>query len=194
MSHPRPHTKGPRGGRRPANLGGPTLTARLREVQERGEAPCFLAVDELHYGQNVAALLRIADAGGVHGLILPPSRSHPGLTRPVRQLAGGAAGRVPILREGLMSALTNLRRAGVLVVGADEHAEQSYDDVDATGATVFVLGGEDKGVTDAVRRKCDMLVRLPLRGHVPSLNVAATAAVLVFERVRRMRLDAQESA
>lgn len=172
--------------------GGQTLIDRVREVEASGETPCFLAVDELHYGQNVATLLRIADAGGLHGLILPPSRSHPGLTRPVRAQAGRAAGRVPLLREGLMSALSSLRRAGILVVGAHEHAEQTFDEVDASGATVFVLGGEDKGLTEAVRKKCDVLVRLPLRGHVPSLNVAATAAVLVFERLRRERVAAAE--
>lgn len=173
--------------RPPARSTGPTLVARLAELHESGETPCFLAVDELHYGQNLAALLRLADAGGVHGLVLPPSRSHPGPNRAVRRLAGEACDRIPLHREGLQSALTTLRRDGVLVVGAAEDGAAPFDGVDLTGPTAFVLGGEDKGLSPAVRKKCDVLVRLPMAGHVPSLNVAATAAVLVFERLRQRR-------
>jgi 23S rRNA (guanosine2251-2'-O)-methyltransferase len=180
--------------RPPARSGGPTLAARLGELAASGATPCFLAVDELHYGQNLAALLRLADAGQVHGLVLPPSRSHPGANRTVRRMAGAACDRVPIHREGLMSALTTLRRAGVLVVGAAEDGSALFDEVDYAGATAFVLGGEDKGVSSAVRKKCDVLVRLPMTGRVPSLNVAATAAVLVFERLRQQRAAAAPAA
>lgn len=176
--------------RRGARSTGPTLAARLEEVWEAGETPFFLAVDELHHGQNLGTLLRVADAAGVHGIVLPPARSHPGPNRAVRQLAGAACDRIPLHREGLQSALSTLRRAGVLVVGAAEQATEDFDAVDYTLATAFVLGGEDKGLSDAVRRKCDVLVRLPMHGHVPSLNVAATASVLAFERLRQLRAEA----
>lgn len=173
--------------RRPVINSGPTLNERLDEVFEARDVPFFLAVDELHHGQNLATLLRVADAGGVHGIVLPPARSHPGPTRPVRQMAGAACDRVPLHREGLQSALTTLRRAGVLVVGAAEDGDKLFDELDYRYATAFVLGGEDKGLSPAVRKKCDVLVRLPMHGHVPSLNVAATASVLVFERMRQIR-------
>ena len=181
-----------RGRGRTSPGGGPTLRARLDEVVAAGESPCFLAVDELHYGQNLASLLMTADAAGVHGIVLPPARSL-SVTSAVRRLAGLAADRVPLLREGLMSALTTLRRSGVLVVGASEHATETFDVVDYVSATVFVLGGEDKGLSPAVQKKCHVLVGLPMHGRVPSLNVAATGAVLAFERLRQIRRSGQEA-
>ncbi len=167
---------------------GVSLAERLRELEEQGLADaCFIAVDELHYGQNLATLLRIGAAAGVHGIILPPSRSHPGLTPAVERMAGDVAREVPIVRQGLMAALTNLRRAGYLVIGAWEHGPLPFDGVDYTGRVAFVLGGEDKGLTPAVQKKCDALVSLPMQGPVPSLNVAATASVLVLERLRQLQ-------
>lgn len=167
-----------------------SAAALLDQLESDGVTPCVMAVDELHYEQNLANLLRLADATGIHALVLPPSRSVKGITPAVRSLAGPAADRIPIVREGLMSALTTMRRRGLLVIGATESGSELYDAIDYTGATAFVLGGEDKGVTAAVERKCDALVRLPLHGHVSSLNVAATAAVLAFERRRQMELAA----
>ncbi len=183
-----------KGRRRKTAGGGPTVAKRLRELEGRGvENICFVAVDELHYGQNLATLLRIGAVAGLHGIILPPNRSHPGLTPAVESMAGSAAHKVPIVRQGLMSALTTLRRAGFLVIGAWEHAPALFDEVDYGGRVAIVLGGEDKGVTEAVQKKCDGLVRLPMSGPVPSLNVAATASVLVFERLRQLHLAARVS-
>ena len=174
-----------RGGRGALSRG-PTLAAWLSAVGSEGARAALLAVDELHYGQNLAALLRIADAGGVGGVVLPPARSHPGLTPAVRDLAGAAAVRVPLIRQGLFASLAQLRRAGYLIVGACEDAPKAFHEVDYTVAPVaFVLGGEDKGLSSALRAKCEELVSLPMRGQVPSLNVAATAAVLVYERLRQ---------
>ena len=167
---------------------GPTLATRIEEMRAAGRESAFLALDELHYGQNLAALLQIAAAGGVDGIVLPPARSHPGVTPTVRRLAGAAADLTPLHRQGLMASLAQFRRAGYLIVGAWEGAERDYHELDYTIApVVFALGGEDKGLTKSVRSRCEELVRLPMRGAVPSLNVAATAAVLVFERLRQLR-------
>jgi 23S rRNA (guanosine2251-2'-O)-methyltransferase len=111
----------------------------------------------------------------------------------VWRISAGASEYIPVVRESTMSALKVLRRAGVLVVGADEDATQSFDEVDLCGPVALVMGGEHKGVSAAVRDRCDHLVSLPMRGRIPSLNVSVAAALMIYEKVRQERLRARES-
>ena len=169
----------------------PQPTVRLKEtlagILGQDERPAFLLLlDQVQYEQNLGAILRTADAAGVHAVILP--RSHAAVVSPlVRRISAGASEHLPVLHESPMNALKHLRRAGLLVVGADEHSPTPFDRVDLTGPLVLVLGGEHKGLSKAVRKRCDLLVSLPMRGRIPSLNVSVAAALLMYEKVRQER-------
>ena len=128
---------------------------------------------------------RSALGAGVHGVIVPVRRGK-GLTAVVQRVAMGGAEEVPLIREGLSSALATLKRAGIRVVGADMDGEPCWD-VSMTGSLALVLGGEDKGLSPTLRERCDAIARVPIGGDLDSLNVSVTAAVLMFEKVRQDR-------
>ncbi len=166
-------------------LPGWTVAARLDAVLEAGAHPFFVLVDEVHYEHNLGAVLRSALGAGVHGVVVPVRRGK-GLTAVVQRVAMGAAEEVPLIREGLSSALATLRRAGVRVVGADMDGEPCWD-VPMTGPLALVFGGEDKGLSPTLRDRCDAIARVPTEGDLESLNVSVSAAVLMFEKVRQDR-------
>ena len=145
--------------------------------------PFLVLVDEVQYEHNLGAILRSALGAGVDAVIIPVQRGK-GLTPVVQRVSMGGAEAVPIIREGISSALATIRRAGIPVVGADMDGVAPWS-VRLTGPLAVVLGGEDKGLTDPVRKRCDHIVGVPLRGELESLNVSVTAALLFFERVRQ---------
>lgn len=147
--------------------------------------PCFVLVDEVQYEHNLGAILRSALGAGVSAVIVPVQRGK-GLSPVVQRVSMGGAEAVPLIREGISSALAQLQRAGFRIVGADMDGQAPWD-LPLSGATAFVLGGEDKGLTDPVRKRCHHIAGVPLSGGLESLNVSVTAAVLLFERVRQMR-------
>lgn len=151
-----------------------------------GRAPFLLAVDGITDPHNLGALLRTAECAGATGAVLPRHRAvH--VTPAVAKAAAGAIEHLPMaVVAGLPGALTELRRAGVWTVGLDPAAEQSLFDV-ALGAApmAVVLGAEGGGLSRLARQRCDVAVRIPQRGSLPSLNVAAAGAVAFFELARR---------
>ncbi len=156
---------------------------RVKDVLEAHAEPFVVLVDEVQYEHNLGAILRSALGAGVDAVVVPVQRGK-GLTPVVHRVSMGGAEAVPLVREGISSALADLKRAGVTIVGADMDGVPPWE-VDLTGPVAIVLGGEDKGLTDPVRKRCDHIVGVPLAGNLESLNVSVTAAILLFERVRQ---------
>jgi 23S rRNA (guanosine2251-2'-O)-methyltransferase len=170
-----------------------TVQSTLDELQESGATPFLLLVDQVQYEQNLGAILRTAEAAGVQAVIVP--KSHNALLTPVvRRISAGASEHLPLVRESPMAALAAMRRAGLRIVGADEHAPAGFDEADLTGPIALVLGGEHKGLSEPVRARCDLLVSVPMRGRTPSLNVSVAAALLLYERVRQERAQQRRRA
>jgi len=151
----------------------------------RGEAPFFLALDQVQDPRNLGAVLRTAEATGVHGVVVPKHHAA-GLTGAAAKSAMGAAELVPVAREtNLVHALETLKKEGVWTVGAAPSGGKAPWEMDLTGPLCLVLGGEGEGLRPLVARTCDFLVSLPMRGRLSSLNVSAAAAVLCYEVVRQ---------
>jgi len=165
-----------------------TVQQLLDELFERGELPFLALVDEVQYEHNLGAVMRSAMGAGVHGVIVPVRRGK-GLSPVVQRVAMGAGEVVPLVREGLSSALATLRRAGVRIVGADMDGTPVWD-LPLTGAVAFVIGGEDKGLSATLRKRCDAVAAVPLEGELDSLNLSVTAALMFFEKVRQERGEA----
>ena len=150
------------------------------------EPGLILALDGVQDPGNTGSLLRSADGAGVHGVILPRHRAA-GVTPAVIRASAGAAEHLPIAQEAnLTRALEWLKRAGYWAIGLDQDGVRPYDEVDAARPLVVVVGGEGKGLTRLVREACDETLRLPMRGHVASLNAAVAGAILLYE-IRRRR-------
>jgi 23S rRNA (guanosine2251-2'-O)-methyltransferase len=149
-----------------------------------GPEPLLVALDEVQDPQNVGAICRTAEAAGATGLVLPERRAAH-ITPAVAKASAGAVEHLPIaIVRNLADALGEARERGCWIYGAAAGARTSYDAVDWRGGVVLVLGAEGRGLRPRVASSCDELVSLPLRGRIESLNVSATAAVLLYAVVQ----------
>ena len=157
----------------------------IAAARERGEDPLLLLLDGIEDPQNLGALLRTADAAGVHGILLPRRHSVP-LTETVARVSAGALAYVPVARIGnIAQTMRALKEQGFWIAGADMAGEEMYDRANLTGALVLVIGSEGRGMSRLTRDLCDFTVRLPMRGKINSLNASAAGAILMYEVLRQ---------
>ena len=147
--------------------------------------PLVLVLDGVTDPHNLGACLRVADGAGAHAVVAP--RDHAvGLNATVAKVASGAAETVPYLMvTNLARALGELKERDIQVVGTSDDAEQTLYDIDLRGPVALVLGAEGPGMRQLTRKTCDVLVRIPMRGAVESLNVSVAAAVCLYEALRQ---------
>ncbi len=139
----------------------------------------LLALDGVEDPHNLGALLRTADGAGVDGVLIPERRSAP-LNGTVAKASAGATEHVRVARvTNLVRALEELKRQNIWIVGLDERGTMDYDEFDFQADVALVLGREGAGLHDLTRRTCDFLLRVPMAGAVPSLNVAGDGAVVM---------------
>jgi 23S rRNA (guanosine2251-2'-O)-methyltransferase len=151
----------------------------------RRENALLVALDQVQDPRNLGAVARSAEVAGAAGLVVPDRRSAE-VSAVACKASAGAVEHLPIARvRNLADWLAEAKQAGFWIWGADAGASQAPWDVDLTGPTVLVLGGEGKGIRPRVASACDGLVAFPQRGRVDSLNVSAAAAALVFEALRQ---------
>ncbi len=164
-----------------------SLEEILEQSDSAGRDPFVVLLNQVQYEQNLGAILRTAACAGVDALVLPTRRGAR-LSPTVQRIAMGGAEEVPVVHEGMMSALANLRRRGVRIYGAEAAGENLYTGADFSGPLALVLGGEDRGLSEAIRSRCDRILALPLAegSDVGSLNVSVAAGLMIFERVRAL--------
>lgn len=166
----------------------------LRAARERSEPPLLLLLDHLQDPQNLGSLLRSAEAGGVHGVVIPGRRAAEVTPAAVRASAGAAEHVRVALVTNLVQTLKSLQAEGVWLAGLEATPEaQLYTQADLSGALGLVVGSEGQGLARLVRETCDFLIRLPLYGQVESLNAAVAGAIALYE-VRRQRADRRQGA
>ncbi len=162
----------------------------LAAAHARGEPPLVVLLDGIEDPQNVGAIIRVAEAAGAHGVILPARRAS-GLTPAVARASAGAIEHLPVaVVTNLTRTLRALKQAGLWVCGADLEGKDLYA-MELTPPLAVVIGSEGRGLSRLVREACDHLVRIPMRGRVTSLNAATAAAVMLFEIGRRQREGAR---
>ena len=154
-------------------------------AKKRGEDPFFILLDELEDPHNLGSILRTADAAGVHGIIIPKRRAV-GLTGIVAKASTGAIEHIPVVRvNNLSQTVEELKKRGVWIAGTDAAESVDYRQMDATLPLAVIIGSEGKGMSRILREKCDFLYRLPMVGHVTSLNASVAASLLMYEVLRK---------
>ena len=171
-----------------AEAGGGTF-ADLEQVLQRpaelGQTPFFLVLDGVQDPGNFGAILRSAEAAGVHGVFIPGDNSC-GLTGTVSKASAGADQYIPVVRVAKLGGLLRrLREEGFVLAGTEVEGSCLYTEVDYRRPAAVIMGAEESGLRPSVRGLCTDLVRLPMRGQVQSLNVSAAAAVILYEVVRQ---------
>ncbi len=152
--------------------------------RRKGEEPFYLIVDGVVDPGNLGAIIRTAEVGGVHGIILQKRRIASGET--VAKASAGAVEYLPVARvSNIKHAMRELREKGVTIYSAEADAEELYWAVDLTIPLALVVGSEGKGVRTTVKRYCDHMVKIPVSGRINSLNVSVATGILVYEAVRQ---------
>lgn len=154
-------------------------------AEKKNEAPFFLLLDEIEDPHNLGSIMRTADAVGAHGIIIPKRRAV-GLTATVAKASTGAIEYIPVVRVTNMArTIDELKERGVWIAGTDAKGKQDYRQFDGTMPIGLVIGSEGKGMGRLIRDKCDFLIRLPMAGHVTSLNASVASALLMYEVYRK---------
>ncbi|HJW21412.1 MAG TPA: 23S rRNA (guanosine(2251)-2'-O)-methyltransferase RlmB [Candidatus Limnocylindrales bacterium] len=160
-----------------------TLDEILARAIQRSEPPLILVLDSLEDPQNVGTLLRTAEAAGAHGVLFPTARQAPLSPAAVKASAGATEHLLLAPQDDLAAALADLHVRGLRVVGGDQEAALTAREADLRGPLAIVVGSEGRGLDATIRRRCDLLVRLPMRGAIGSLNASVAGSILLFEAV-----------
>ena len=157
----------------------------LNIPSKKDEMPFFLVLDGIEDPRNFGAILRVADAAGIHGVVFQ-SRRAAGLTEVVSKASAGASEFVNISEVvNIKHAIEKMRMADINIIGAEADAEQTLWDIDMKRPLTFVVGSEGKGLRPTVKKMCDYLIKIPMKGGVNSLNVSMAAGILVYEALRQ---------
>jgi 23S rRNA (guanosine2251-2'-O)-methyltransferase len=164
------------------------LDSMLALAKTRNEMPFLLLLDHLQDPQNLGTLLRTAEVVGVHGVVIPGRRAAE-ITPAVVNASSGAVEHLHItVVTNLAQSIERLQKQGVWVVGVeDDERSQMYDDTDLDLPLALVLGSEGPGMARLTRERCDFLVKLPMQGHIQSLNVAVAGSVMLYYAVHTRR-------
>ena len=151
---------------------------------ERKETPFLLILDEIEDPHNLGSIMRTADAFGVHGIIIPKRRAV-GLTTAVAKASTGAIEYIPVARvTNLARTVDELKERGLWIAGTDAQGNEDYRSLDGKLPLGLIIGSEGRGMSRLLKEKCDFLYRLPMRGHVTSLNASVAAGLLMYEIFR----------
>lgn len=160
-----------------------TVEEILEYAESRGEKPFIIVLDEVEDPHNLGAIIRTAECAGVHGIIVPKRRSA-SLSYTVGKASAGAVEYMRVARvTNIASLLDDLKKQGIWVYGADMNGEE-YSKCDFSGACAIVIGNEGTGISRLVREKCDVIVSLPMKGKINSLNASVAAGILMYAAMK----------
>jgi len=160
----------------------------LGQWRASGESGLIVVLDGVQDPHNLGALIRSAACAGAHGVVIPRDRAV-GVTAVVEKTSAGAVETVPVAQvANIAQTLEELKREGFWIYGAEGNASSSLYDHDFRGNVVVVIGGEGEGIRPLVRKKCDFLISMPIKGGVNSLNASVAGGVMLFEVVRQRNI------
>ena len=161
-----------------------TVEDILAKAEEKGEPPFLILLDNVEDPHNLGAIIRTANLAGAHGVIIPKRRAV-GLTSTVAKTSAGAINYTPVAKvTNLVRTMEELKEKGIWFVCADMDGTLMYD-MDLTGPIGLVIGNEGDGVSPLVKKNCDMVASIPMKGDIDSLNASVAAGVLAYEIVRQ---------
>ena len=170
-----------------------SLEDLLRISREKGEPPLYCVLDGMEDPQNLGAIIRTAEASGTHGVIIRTRRAV-GLTAAVARASAGAIEYLPVARvANIARTIARLKENGIWVIGVDPAGREDYRRADFTVPVAMVVGGEGKGISELVKKRCDYLISIPMRGKISSLNASVAAAVVMYEALHQRQVDTHKA-
>jgi len=179
----------PKGHQGIAAVAAPRIYASLDDLlgmpSQKGETPLFLILDCLEDPRNFGAILRVADAAGVHGVVIQAHRSVLLGPEAVKASAGAAEHMPVAMVANIKHAMREMKENGLTIIGAEAEMGGPVWETDLTVPLALVIGSEGKGLRKTVKEDCDVLVSIPMKGRVNSLNASVAAGVIIFEMMRQ---------
>ena len=157
-------------------------------IEQKQESPFLLILDRIEDPRNLGALIRTAEAVGVHGVIISKHESC-GVTPTVAKASAGAIEYIPIVQVSNVAMVCDqLKEKGIWLFGADPGGKTYWSDTDFTIPLAILLGSEGRGLKNILKKKCDFLISIPMKGSISSLNVATAGGVFLYEVVKQRNL------
>ena len=157
----------------------------LEEAENKNEDPFVLILDGIEDPHNLGSIIRTAETAGVHGIIIPKRRAA-AVNSTVAKTSAGAVEYMKIARvTNISDAIDKLKRAGLWICGTDINTEKYYYNQDLTGPIGIVIGNEGSGMSEKVRKNCDFLVKIPMKGKVTSLNASVSTGIVIYEALKQ---------
>lgn len=164
-----------------------TVDDILAFAREKNEDPFIIILDEVEDPHNIGAIIRTANCAGAHGVIIP-RRHSPGLTSAVAKSSAGAISYTRVAKvTNITRTMEDLKKKGLWFACADMDGQSLYK-TDLTGPIGLVIGNEGKGVSALVKRECDMVASIPMKGEIESLNASVAAGILSYEVLRQRNI------
>ena len=152
---------------------------------ERNEPPLYVILDGIEDPRNLGSILRTAYASGIHGVIIRERRAA-GLTATVAKASAGAMWYMPVASvSSIPQTIETLKKNNLWVIGIDLSGEAEYTQMDFRSSTAIVIGSEGKGLSELVRKRCDFMAHIPMRGEITSLNASVAAALVMYEAFKQ---------
>ena len=162
-----------------------TIDDILQEAYKRNESPFIIILDKIEDPQNLGAIVRSAECLGAHGVIIQ-KRNAAQVTETVEKVAAGACNYVKIARvTNITESIKYLKKNGLWIYGLDMEGASDIYDTDLTGPIGLVIGNEGSGISKLVLQNCDFVIKIPMVGHIESLNASVSAAISMYEIVRQ---------
>ena len=157
----------------------------LQTAKERNEDPFVVILDGIEDPHNLGSIIRTAETAGVHGIIIPKRRAA-SVNSTVNKTSAGAVEHMKIARvNNISDSIEELKKQGLWICGTDIETNKYYYNQDLTGPLGIVIGNEGKGISDKVKKNCDFLVKIPMKGKVTSLNASVSTGIIVYEAVKQ---------
>lgn len=157
----------------------------LQEAKTREEDPFVLILDGIEDPHNLGSIIRTAETAGVHGIIIPKRRAAM-VNSTVNKVSAGAVQHMKVARvNNISDTIDTLKKEGLWICGTDISTEKYYYDQDLTGPIGIVIGNEGNGMSQKVKKNCDFLVKIPMKGKVTSLNASVSTGIILYEAVKQ---------
>ena len=156
-------------------------------AEQRNEDAFILILDGIEDPHNLGSIIRTAETAGVHGIIIPKRRSVT-VNSTVSKVSAGAVEHMKIARvNNINEAIRKLKENGLWIIGTDMNTNTYYYNQDLKGNIAIVIGSEGFGISRLVKENCDMLVKIPMKGKITSLNASVSAGIIIYEAVKQRR-------
>ena len=157
----------------------------LQTAKSKNEDPLILILDGIEDPHNLGSIIRTAETAGIHGIIIPKRRSA-SVNSTVNKVSSGATQYMKIARvTNISDAIEKLKKEGLWICGTDINTNTYYYEQDLTGPLAIVIGNEGKGMSEKVKKNCDFLVKIPMRGKVTSLNASVSTGIVIYEALKQ---------